>query len=301
MNPMKNLCFPLSSPKTNISYCIQSFIPEYSRLSFTTWDKPSQNWKGDSTTPSSCENEIKLETDRSFQFINDNYNNYNNITGTIPQGGHGIEVGHYAELRRVFTLNDIELYAKLIGDPNPIHTSPIDPHKTPSFDQQGLSSNVSATHHKSSSINTQNTHHRVVSHGMLTSSLFSSIFGTLVPGSIYRSQTLHFHSPVYSLDQIVASVHVKHVRVINRKMMIHDKETDLNNNNHASENHDKPSFLKGLIVKCDTQIIKILQSHDECTSNHKENNGINNKNNNLKCVSGVAEVWLPNILSHVID
>mmetsp|Transcript_358 Transcript_358/g.581 ORF Transcript_358/g.581 Transcript_358/m.581 type:complete len:198 (+) Transcript_358:592-1185(+) len=130
---------------------------------------------------------------------------------------------------------------------------------------------------------------------------FSSIFGTLVPGSIYRSQTLHFHSPVYSLDQIVASVHVKHVRVINRKMMIHDKETDLNNNNHASENHDKPSFLKGLIVKCDTQIIKILQSHDECTSNHKENNGINNKNNNLKCVSGVAEVWLPNILSHVID
>lgn len=49
-------------------------------------------------------------------------------------------------------------------------------------------------------------------HGMLVGSLFSSIFGTLIPGSVYRSQRLEFRQPVFANDPIVARVVVLDVR-----------------------------------------------------------------------------------------
>lgn len=53
---------------------------------------------------------------------------------------------------------------------------------------------------------------RCIVHGMLASGLFSSIFGTLVPGSVYLSQTLKFKSPVYTDEAIVGRVDVLKVK-----------------------------------------------------------------------------------------
>ncbi len=94
-------------------------------------------------------------------------------------------------------------------------------------------------------------------HGMLTASLFSSIFGTLIPGSVYRSQNINFHSPVYSNEIVVGIVRVKEIREMKSR---------------------------GLLLTCDTNIFK------NCG---KTTVGINKKQNAILCVSGKASVWLP--------
>jgi acyl dehydratase len=53
---------------------------------------------------------------------------------------------------------------------------------------------------------------RPLVHGMLVSSLFSSIFAGLVPGSIYINQTLQFATPVFVDDVIVGRVEIEKIR-----------------------------------------------------------------------------------------
>ncbi len=52
---------------------------------------------------------------------------------------------------------------------------------------------------------------RRIAHGMLTGSLFSTVFASKLPGqgSIYMSQELRFESPVYFGDTIRATVTVR--------------------------------------------------------------------------------------------
>lgn len=136
-------------------------------------------------------------------------------------------------MKRIFTTQQVQNFGKLISDENPLHRS-ID--------------------------NTQSSS-RVIVHGMLSASVFSSIFGTLIPGSIYRSQSFSFNSPVYSDEHVIGRVKVVKVK----------------------------DLRKGKLVTCDTIVYqedlgdKNLSTKKECVKEMK------------KCVQGLAEVWLPGV------
>lgn len=92
------------------------------------------------------------------------------------------EVGAKAEVRHIFHQEDVKHFASISGDNNPIHTDP-------EF--------ASTTMFKGTIV-----------HGIFVSSLFSTLFGRSIPGSIYVSQDLRFKKPVMVGAQVVASIEV---------------------------------------------------------------------------------------------
>jgi len=160
------------------------------------------------------------------------------IQGSIAMGGVGISVGDFAQVKRIFSADEVKEYGKLIGDDNPIHRA-----------QDCYSSNEELSP-------------RAIVHGMFSASLFSSIFGTLIPGSVYRSQSFNFHSPIYTNEYIIGRVDVTKVK----------------------------DLRKGLLVTCETTVYKKVDIEGETT---KEDSdcvlGLE------KCVKGTAQVWLPGL------
>ena len=100
-------------------------------------------------------------------------------------------------------------YGSLIGDLNPIH---LEGHGAVGRD--GRDSSDSAVNIDPNFFRRRSKDGRpeAIVHGMLVGSLFSSIFGTLIPGSVYRSQRLEFRHAVFANDPIVARVVVLDVR-----------------------------------------------------------------------------------------
>lgn len=91
-----------------------------------------------------------------------------------------LEIGMEAAHERVVTGNDIETFAELSGDNNPVHLDADFAAKSP-FKAR-------------------------IAHGMLTASFISTILGTKLPGygCIYLSQTLRFKAPVKIGDTVRA-------------------------------------------------------------------------------------------------
>ena len=84
----------------------------------------------------------------------------------------------YAELTRTFTLADVQAYAVLNGDHNPLH----------------LDETFAATTRFGA---------RIV-HGMLPAGLFGTVFAAAYPGSIYVAQSFAFRAPVFIGDDVLA-------------------------------------------------------------------------------------------------
>ncbi len=93
-----------------------------------------------------------------------------------------LETGQEASYRRIVTEADIQGFAEVSGDTNPVH----------------LDEDYAATTPFKGRI----------AHGMLTASLISTVFGTKLPGpgAIYVSQTLNFRAPVRIGDEVIAKV-----------------------------------------------------------------------------------------------
>jgi len=93
-------------------------------------------------------------------------------------------VGQRAAVEKTITEKDVNLFAEVSGDFNPVHTNE-------EFAKQ--------TRFK-----------RRIAHGMLAASLVSRVIGTKMPGpgTIYLSQTLNFKAPVYFGDTISAEVEI---------------------------------------------------------------------------------------------
>jgi acyl dehydratase len=91
-------------------------------------------------------------------------------------------VGRRAELRRVFHQDEVEAFARLTGDLNPLH---IDPQAA-----------------------ARGRFGRPVVHGLFTASLFSRLLAMELPGpgSIYLRQSLRFARPVWPGVEVTASV-----------------------------------------------------------------------------------------------
>ena len=102
-------------------------------------------------------------------------------------------VGDAAEMTKVFTEEDVYLFAGITGDRNPVH----------------ISKEYAATTHF---------RERIV-HGILTAGLISAAIGMKLPGTgcLYVSQRIDFLRPVKIGDEITARVEI--VEVISEKRL----------------------------------------------------------------------------------
>jgi len=95
-----------------------------------------------------------------------------------------LQIGDSAFFEKTITETDVYNFAGITGDFNPAH--------------------VNQRYAEASKFKTR------IAHGMLIGSLFSTVFGTQLPGegSIYVSQTLTFTAPVLLGDTVKATVTV---------------------------------------------------------------------------------------------
>lgn len=95
-----------------------------------------------------------------------------------------IQVGDKAHLNRVVTKADIEIFAGLTGDRNPLH---LDPEYIKKADFGAP-----------------------VAHGMLTASFLSTLIGMMIPGegAVITSVKLDFRKPVIVNDALVVAIEV---------------------------------------------------------------------------------------------
>jgi 3-hydroxybutyryl-CoA dehydratase len=97
-------------------------------------------------------------------------------------------VGDSAEITKTIEQTDIDAFASITGDHNPVHVDE-EFAKTTRFGRR-------------------------IAHGMLTASLISSVLANKLPGegSVYLGQTLQFVAPVFPGDEVTARVTVKEIR-----------------------------------------------------------------------------------------
>ena len=97
-------------------------------------------------------------------------------------------VGDSAEITKTIEQADIDAFANVTGDHNPVHVDE-EFAKTTRFGRR-------------------------IAHGMLTASLISAVLANKLPGegSVYLGQTLQFVAPVFPGDEITARVTVKEIR-----------------------------------------------------------------------------------------
>jgi len=105
-----------------------------------------------------------------------------------------LKIGDTASLSKTFTDDDVQQFAAISGDRNPVHLDAEYAAQTP-FKKR-------------------------IAHGMLTAGLISAVLGTKLPGegSIYISQSLNFRAPVYLNDTITARVEV--IKIHERKPIV---------------------------------------------------------------------------------
>jgi len=98
------------------------------------------------------------------------------------------KVGDSAEITKTIEQADIDAFARVTGDHNPVHVDE-EFAKTTRFGKR-------------------------IAHGMLTASLISAVLANELPGegSVYLGQTLQFVAPVFPGDEITARVTVKEMR-----------------------------------------------------------------------------------------
>ncbi len=103
--------------------------------------------------------------------------------------GHGyyledLSTGMEATVSKTITDDDVQTFAGLSGDINPVH-----------LDDDFAAGTIFK---------------KRIAHGFLTGSLFSTALGTKLPGPgcIYLSQGLKFRAPVYIGDEVVATVRI---------------------------------------------------------------------------------------------
>jgi acyl dehydratase len=99
-----------------------------------------------------------------------------------------LSIGDSAEITKTIEQSDIDAFARVTGDHNPVHVDE-EFAKTTRFGQR-------------------------IAHGMLTASLISAVLANKLPGegSVYLGQTLQFVAPVFPGDDITARVTVKEIR-----------------------------------------------------------------------------------------
>ena len=105
-----------------------------------------------------------------------------------------IKVGMKAEYSQTITDADVKEFSGISGDKNPVH--------------------MNEEYAKNSRFKKR------IAHGMLSSSFFSGLFGSKLPGEgcVYVSQSLKFLRPVFIGDTVLASIEVTSVNRETRRV-----------------------------------------------------------------------------------
>lgn len=105
-----------------------------------------------------------------------------------------IEIGMVRSLRKVVTDRDIELFAEVSTDRNPVH-----------MDEDYARDTIFAGR---------------IAHGMMTAGLVSAVIGEQLPGhgTVYLGQSLKFLAPVRPGDMVVAEVEVTAIDYSKRRV-----------------------------------------------------------------------------------
>jgi 3-hydroxybutyryl-CoA dehydratase len=105
-----------------------------------------------------------------------------------------IETGMEVSYSQTITDADVKTYSGLSGDKNPVHMD----------DEYAQRSRFGQR----------------IAHGMISSSFFSALFGTRIPGPgcVYVSQSMQFKKPVYIGETVTATVIVKSVNLKKRRI-----------------------------------------------------------------------------------
>ena len=107
-----------------------------------------------------------------------------------------IEMGMTRDLKKVVTNEDIELFAKVTTDHNPVHLDD-------AYAQDTIFEGR-------------------IAHGMLTAGLISAVIGEQLPGhgSVYQVQSLKFIAPVRPGDMVHAKVTVIDMNIAKRRVKL---------------------------------------------------------------------------------
>lgn len=107
-----------------------------------------------------------------------------------------IKVGDSASLTRKLTQRDIEVFAALTGDVNPVHVDA-------EFARDDM-------------------FHQIIGHGMWGAAMISAVLGTELPGpgTIYCAQTLRFRRPVHPGDTVTATVTVTELDPARKRVIL---------------------------------------------------------------------------------
>ena len=112
-----------------------------------------------------------------------------------------IEIGMTRSLRKIVTDRDIELFAEVSTDRNPVHLDE-------TYAQETIFEGR-------------------IAHGMLTAGLISAVIGEQLPGhgTVYMGQTLKFLAPVRHGDMVLAEVTVSDIIHAKRRVALECKCT----------------------------------------------------------------------------
>jgi 3-hydroxybutyryl-CoA dehydratase len=107
-----------------------------------------------------------------------------------------LSVGQSATITKTISESDINRFAEISGDTNPVH-----------LDQEYAASTVFKGR---------------IAHGMLTAGLISAVIGTRLPGpgSIYISQSLFFKGPVRIGDTVETTVTVAEIILAKKRVRL---------------------------------------------------------------------------------
>jgi 3-oxoacyl-[acyl-carrier protein] reductase len=105
-------------------------------------------------------------------------------------------IGYEASLEHLITASDVETFAALSGDDNPLHLDPRFAATTPFG--------------------------RPIAHGMLTASFVSTVIGTLLPGpgALWTGVRLNFVRPAFVGDSLVVRLRVRHRSEATRTLVL---------------------------------------------------------------------------------
>jgi hypothetical protein len=194
-----------------------------------------------------------------------------------------LKIGQYAESARVFSSEEVDAFCNLLHDYNPLHELWM------GTDCQSHASSVpdSIRHHPLLKWN--DVDHPGLSKaaskplvpGMLVSGLFSSIFGTLLPGTIYISQQLQFVSPVYVRDCVLARVQIVDIRTSG-------KGNRTREGSPPRDNSERKPRMHGDVVTCDTTVVQLVGG-----SPVTERSLALEREHGLMCIRGQAKVLVP--------
>lgn len=113
------------------------------------------------------------------------------VLGRLPAV---LRVGAVARCRRLVTADDVDVFAQLTGDHNPLH-----------FDDDFCRRTRFGK--------------RIV-HGMLYATMFNTIIAESLPGAVHMSQSFAFKHPVYVGDELVARLEVASIRPRSRLVTV---------------------------------------------------------------------------------